>query len=90
MGGLVYDIDPLILTLDFARQPSRVAVIGYHLKFPGRITPVGGYALSNYATSALDLRISVITGLSPLAQTPAPVEQALGHMADYFRKEKYA
>ena len=85
-GRLVYDIDPLILTLDSSNQPSPVGVIGYHLNFPGRTTPIAGYALSDYPTSVVDLRTTIVTGLSTLAQIPNPVEQALGHMASYFRK----
>jgi hypothetical protein len=88
-GGLVYDIDPLILTLDSSHQPSPIGVIGYHLKFPGRATPIAGYTLSDYATSVANLRTSIITGLSPLTQIPSPVEQAIGVMANYFRDNKY-
>jgi hypothetical protein len=88
-GNLVYDIDPLILTLDSAQQPSPIGVIGYHLKFPGRVTPIAGYTLSDYPTSVASLRSSVITGLAPLNQIPSSVEQALGFMANYFRTNEY-
>jgi hypothetical protein len=88
-GGLVYDIDPLILTLDSIQKPSPIGVIGYHLKFPGRVTPIAGYSLSDYATSVSELRHSIITGLAPLEQIPSPVEQAIGYMANYFRNKNY-
>src|SRR5271170_3814454 len=71
-GTLVYDIDPLILTLDSIRQPSPVGVIGYHLSFPGRTAPIPGYTLSDYPTSVIELRNKIVTGLSPLAQIPSP------------------
>jgi hypothetical protein len=85
-GGFVYDIDPFIVTLDSTRQPSPVGIVGYHLNFPGRTTPIVGYSLSDYQTSIAILRNSIVTGFSPLAGIPSPVGQALGVMADYFRR----
>lgn len=88
-GGLVHDIDPLILTLDSHQQPSPIGVIGYHLSFPGRTTPIAGYALSDYATSVSLIRSSIITGLDPLTQIPRPVDEALQHMANHFRTNNF-
>jgi hypothetical protein len=88
-GVLVHDIDPLILTLDASQTPSPVGVIGYHLNFPGRTSPILGYALSDYPTSVGSIRSSVVTGLSPLTLIPAPINEALQQMADYFRNNNY-
>lgn len=84
---MVYDIDPLILTLDAnTADPYPVAIIGYHQKFPGRTTPIAGFSYTDIETTVVQLRKDIVTVDAPLDEIPAPVEQGLHHMAKYLRK----
>jgi hypothetical protein len=84
---MVYDIDPLIITLDSTtKEPSPIAVIGYHQNFPGRTSPIAGFAYSDINTTVLQIKNTIITRGEQLDAIPLPVEQGLHHMADYFRK----
>jgi hypothetical protein len=87
---MVFDIDPLIMTLDGdSLDPSPVAVIGYHQNFVGRTSPISGCAFSDVRTTVSQLRVAVTIGRTPLDFSPAEVQGALGHMAGYFRSQKY-
>lgn len=84
---MVYDIDPLIITLDSnTLEPSPIAVIGYHQVFQGRTSPIAGFAYSDVNTTVAKIKNTVLTQAQPLDQIPGPVEQGLHHMADYFRQ----
>lgn len=83
---MVYDIDPLIITLDsFTAEPAPVAIIGYHQNFPGRTTPIAEFAFSDIYTTVALIQKQIITTADRLDNIPLPVEHSLKHMADYFR-----
>lgn len=84
---MVYDIDPLIITLDAeTEEPSPIAVIGYHQNFRGRTSPIAGFAYSDIYTTVAQIQQTIITQGERLDAIPTPVEQGLHHMADYFRR----
>jgi hypothetical protein len=84
---MVYDIDPLIITLDsLTEEPSPVAVIGYHQNFPGRTSPIAGFAYTDIYITVAEIQKGIITKAERLDKIPPPVEHGLNHMADYFRK----
>lgn len=89
--AMVFDIDPLIMTLDSdSFEPSPVAVIGYHQNFVGRTSRIDGCLYSDVQTTVPQLRVAVTRGLTPLDLAPSEVDGAIGHMAAYFRNLKHA
>lgn len=84
---MVYDIDPMIITLDSINNtPSPVAVVGYHQDFPGRTTPIMEFSYSDIHTTVAQIRPQIITSGSELSSIPMPVENSLHHMARYFQQ----
>jgi hypothetical protein len=87
---MVFDIDPLIMTFDAdSLEPSPVAVIGYHLNFEGRTSPISGCTFPDLHTTVSQLRVAVTVGHTALDSTPFEVQAALNHMASYFRYQRY-
>jgi len=85
---MVYDLDPLIITLNPETQmPSKVAVVGYHQNFEGRTQPIEGITFSDINTTVLNIQDTIITTGQELDAIPQSVEQGLHHMANYFRDE---
>ena len=84
----VYDIDPFVVTLDQnSGTPSLTGIVAYHQDFDQRTSPVSGFQHVSREATVAALRLQMVTGAAPIATAPAPVLNALQHMAKMFIAE---
>jgi hypothetical protein len=83
----VSDIDQVILTVrQTSLEPFETGLVGYHLDFPGRTTPIVGSTASSADVSICQLRQDVVPWRGSLDQTPDGPWNGLGVMAEHARK----